>query len=129
MEIGVDHVWPPSVVRENIGSPRKANERCRLLSLRLSPGIAPRIQAAYAVSSRVQSPVIDSLSLKLTGFVSRWMVTGALQLAPPFVDVDASTAESPRLAESMLSEIWYRRPSAPKLTHGSVARRYSGRPP
>ena len=40
--------------------------------------------------------MIDSLSLKLTGFSSRWIVTGALQVAPPFVDVDASTAESPR---------------------------------
>ena len=99
-------------MRENTGWPRNANERCSDRSLRLSPGIAPRIQTAYAVSARVQSPVIDSLSLKLTGFSSRWIVAGALQLAPSFVEVDASTADSPSAAESMLSAIWYRRPPA-----------------
>ena len=58
-------------------------------SKRLDPDLA------YAVFARVQSPVIDSLSLKLTRFSSCWMVLGAFHVAPLFVEVDASTADSP----------------------------------
>src|SRR5688500_15559114 len=47
---------------------------------------------------------------------------------PPSSDVEVSTAERPRSAESMLSAIWYSLPAASKLTHGSVVRGYAGLP-
>ena len=65
--------------------------------------------------------MIDSLSSKLKGDVSRMSVTGSLQVSPPFVDLLTSTAliGSDALNESA---IWYACPFGENVTHGSVAR-------
>src|ERR1051326_1804141 len=92
---GGDHVAPPSVVFEKYGAPRKANE-CRIpLRLRRSLRKPPRSHTTYAVPAWNGSAVSDSLSLIVVeGEVSvRTTVVGSLQVAPPSVDVLASTAD------------------------------------
>ena len=102
LEIGAagDQLRPPSVVFENHGVPRKANEWNSAVRSALSLGNALRSHTAYAVPARYGSAVTDSLSLKLTPGIdvtSRLMVAGSLQVSPPSCDTLA------RIAESVLS--------------------------
>src|SRR5262249_35512962 len=94
---GGSQVWPPSVVRENRVGPVKPRSRlCSRFptSNRLtSPGGALiRSQTAYGKRVSVESAVIDSLSLKKRGSVSRISVVGSLHVLPPSVDLLTRTA-------------------------------------
>src|SRR5262245_58547067 len=94
---GGSHVRPPSVVRENSVGPVKP--RSRLCSrfptpnLLTSPGgVLIRSQTAYTKLGSVESAVMDSLSLKKRGSVSRISVIGSLHVSPPSVDLLTRTA-------------------------------------
>src|SRR5947207_14168972 len=92
MILGGSHVCPPLVVRENRVGPVKPRSRlCSLSPTRnrvTSPGGALiRSQTAYTNLASVGSAVIDSLSLKKRGSVSRISVMGSLQWSPPSVDL------------------------------------------
>src|SRR3989442_14866430 len=83
---------PSSAGGENTVGP--VNPRCRLISLFptknlvTSPGGAlVRSQTAYTNLASVGSAVIDSLSLKKRGSVSRISVMGSPKWAPPSVDL------------------------------------------
>src|SRR5215470_3283072 len=100
---GVDHVWPPSVVRENIGVPRKANEwKSAVGEFRPSAGWLKRSHVAYAYPARVGSPVIDTLSLKADRSpTSSWMTCGARHAWVVRSKEVTEIAERPRSAESI----------------------------
>src|SRR5213593_1992522 len=94
IDVGADHVCPPSIVLENIGRPRNANECMAPTKLLLSqPGRLPLIQVAYALPAPTdsrRSAVTDCLSLKKIGSLSVIRRTGSPQVAPPSADVDTS---------------------------------------
>ena len=52
------------------------------------------VQTAYTRLELVESAVIDCLSLKIVGFVSRLITFGSPQVAPPLVDLLTRSAWS-----------------------------------
>jgi hypothetical protein len=98
---GTDHVAPPSVVRERIGSPRNANE-CWSTTGLLTPsaGCVNRSHVAYAYPARVGSPVTDTLSLEMPRLPSSSIRICGGRHVDPAVDV-TEIAEIPSAAESI----------------------------
>src|SRR5919201_4664991 len=112
---GFDQVRPPSLVRENQVGPKKSEFGF------VGSRTASRSQTAYALFALSVSAVIDSLSFRKCGSVSRLSVVIGPQVFPWSPDLLTRIALVSRSFESP-SEICQLVPVGPVVTHGSDAR-------